>query len=163
MKKHLEIDWNDNPNLNKVTKMCLNNVNQTLSFEDYLKERAQKDSKFVNLVDEEEDKQEDQQNQDKQDKVSSHEGSVQDEYDQEEDATTIGEASKQGSVKKRWNRQLAEQFYNDTRVNIEERLNQDLLAQPLLSQNPLNSQPLEEVNEDAQMEDEDDVQQIVEK
>lgn len=58
----MEIDWNDNPNLNKVTKMCLNNVNQTLSFEDYLKERAQKDSKFVNLVDEEEDKQEDQQN-----------------------------------------------------------------------------------------------------
>ena len=52
MKKHLEIDWNANPNLNKVTKMCLNTVNQQITFEEYLEERAKKDSKFVNLDDE---------------------------------------------------------------------------------------------------------------
>ena len=53
MKKNLEIDWNLNPNLNKVTKMCLNTVSHQISFEEYLDERAKKDSKFVSLDDEE--------------------------------------------------------------------------------------------------------------
>jgi hypothetical protein len=49
MKKHQEIDWNENPNLNKVTRQCLNFVKDNYTFEEYLEERAKKDSKFVSL------------------------------------------------------------------------------------------------------------------
>jgi hypothetical protein len=53
LKKHEDIDWNNNPNLNPVTKTCLNYFQGTYSFEEYLDERSKKDSKFVNLHEEE--------------------------------------------------------------------------------------------------------------
>ena len=53
MKKHEEINWNENPKLNEVTKSCLNFLHSNFSFNDYLDDRAKKDSKFVHIADEE--------------------------------------------------------------------------------------------------------------
>ena len=50
IKKHEEIDWNENPKLNMVTKMCLNYTSQNLRFQDYLDERKQKDPKFIDIT-----------------------------------------------------------------------------------------------------------------
>ena len=62
--------------------MCLNTVMKSFSFEEYLDDRARKDSKFVNLVLEDE-VQVDEEGQAKE--KSGSEFSISDEYDQEED------------------------------------------------------------------------------
>ena len=49
IKKHETIDWNHNSKLNSVTKACLNAVESTYLFDEYLNERALKDPKFVDI------------------------------------------------------------------------------------------------------------------
>ena len=51
MKKHQEIDWNQNNRINLVTNNCLNYMHGTYTFEEYLDERAKKNTKFVSLDD----------------------------------------------------------------------------------------------------------------
>jgi hypothetical protein len=50
-----------------------------------------------------------------------------DEYDQEDDdKAQTTDISKQGSAKKKWNREMAMQYYSMTKQDIEERLNYEI-------------------------------------
>ena len=54
IKKHEPIDWNNNSNINLVTRQCLNYTQLGYSFDEYLDERSKKDPKFVNVLKDEE-------------------------------------------------------------------------------------------------------------
>ena len=105
IKKNEEIDWNANPNLNGVTKRCLDFMKEQYCFEEYLDERAKKDSKFVNII-------EDNQVEEKNDQASDFSLS-----DDQED-TQISSAQK----KEPWVRNQALDFYRETLQLIEQRL-----------------------------------------
>lgn len=120
MKKHQEIDWNENDRINPVTKQCLNYLQENYTFEEYLEERAKKDAKFVSLTAEEEEAP--QQGSSQQPPKNESEFSMSDEYDQEEPFTDVSKGSK-----KKWNREMAEQYYSNTKVDIESRLNGEYL------------------------------------
>ena len=53
IRKHEAIEWNTNSNLNQITKACLNYFQNNFSFEEYIDERSKKDSKFVDVLEEE--------------------------------------------------------------------------------------------------------------
>lgn len=48
MKKNEFINWRGHPTLNEVTKMCIEFYENEFNFDQYLDDRAKKDSKFVN-------------------------------------------------------------------------------------------------------------------
>ena len=54
IKKHEPIDWNNNSNINLVTRQCLNYTQLGYSFDEYLDERSKKDPKLVNVLKDEE-------------------------------------------------------------------------------------------------------------
>lgn len=48
-RKYQTIEWQTDANLNAITKRCLEYVEQRISFDEYLDERAARDPKFVHL------------------------------------------------------------------------------------------------------------------
>ncbi len=55
------INWRDHPTLNNVTKLSINYFEHHYDFDAYLEDRAKKDNKFVNPLDEGEKPREDDQ------------------------------------------------------------------------------------------------------
>jgi nitrate reductase beta subunit len=51
MKRNEFVNWRSHPTLNEVTKMCIDYYEHNYNFDDYLDERAKKDTKFVNPLD----------------------------------------------------------------------------------------------------------------
>jgi hypothetical protein len=54
MKKSEFINWRTHPTLNEVTKMSIEYFETNYSFDTYLDDRAKKDNKFVNPLNDEE-------------------------------------------------------------------------------------------------------------
>jgi hypothetical protein len=86
------------------------------TFGEYLDERSKKDTKFVSLKDSESDE-----NPNQVEKKAESEFSMSDEYDQEDPHTDVSNS------KKKWNREMAEEWYANTKTEIENRLHGDYL------------------------------------
>ena len=127
IKKNEQIDWHANPNLNLITKRCLDFYKDNFDFEDYLDDRATKDPKFVRL-EEDDDKDQDgnRENADGTDaqKSDSSEFSFSDE--EEGGAVTTANESRGPSSSKKartnWDREAAEDYFKVTRTDILDRL-----------------------------------------
>jgi hypothetical protein len=48
MRRSEFINWRGHPNLNEVTKMCIEYYENNFSFDQYLDDRSKKDTKFIN-------------------------------------------------------------------------------------------------------------------
>lgn len=92
----------------------------SFTFEEYLDERSKKDTKFVSLKD---DESEEANTQTAGNKKNDSEFSISDEYDQEEPHTDVSKSAS----KKKWNREMAEEWYANTKMEIENRLHGDYL------------------------------------
>lgn len=129
IKKNEAIDWEENDNLNKVTKSCIRFTQKNFSFEEYLDDRAKKDAKFVSLNEEVEKPENDEANQNEQEEAGS-------EFSFSEDGDT-----KESNGKFEWNRKMAQKFYDTTKTEITTRLINGALER---EQANVHSQPVPE-------------------
>jgi len=95
--KNEVVNWRTHQGLNDVTKLCIGQYEQSYSFEQYMEDRAKKDSKFVNPDKE----------------AAKKEGD-----EGEESDFSLSEESNKGEGEDGWDREEAERLYGATRSEI---------------------------------------------